>query len=148
MLGFSFSISIVAQSRFTTRTVFTTTLNQIPRFLRPQFGKKYDHNSARNSQWLIVLTHEVWRRQSESEDAFTACQPQIPDLQGNFNIDFTGAGPVVHPHPRSQSLGCCYADRFLPSIISSYQFPFGFGCLSFVRHSTSTGRKPSSPLSP
>jgi hypothetical protein len=29
------------------------------------------------------------RRGSESNDVFTDCQPQYPDLQGNFNIGFT-----------------------------------------------------------
>jgi hypothetical protein len=29
-------------------------------------------------------------RGSESNDVFTDCQPQYPDLQGDFNIDFTG----------------------------------------------------------
>jgi hypothetical protein len=31
-----------------------------------------------------------WRRQSESDTVFTGCQPQYPDLQGNFNVGFTG----------------------------------------------------------
>jgi hypothetical protein len=29
------------------------------------------------------------RRGSESNGAFTDCQPQYPDLQGHFNIGFT-----------------------------------------------------------
>jgi hypothetical protein len=34
--------------------------------------------------------HRSWRRGSESNDVFSGCQPQYPDLQGYFNIDFTG----------------------------------------------------------
>jgi hypothetical protein len=30
------------------------------------------------------------RRGSESNDIFTGCQPQYPDLQGYFNIDSKG----------------------------------------------------------
>jgi hypothetical protein len=30
-----------------------------------------------------------WRRGSESNDVFIGCQPQYPDLQGFYNIDFT-----------------------------------------------------------
>src|ERR1035437_3112944 len=32
----------------------------------------------------------TWRRRSESNGVFTDCQPQYPDLQGNFNIDSKG----------------------------------------------------------
>ena len=31
-----------------------------------------------------------WRRGSESNGVFTECQPQYPDLQGDFNTGFTG----------------------------------------------------------
>jgi hypothetical protein len=30
-----------------------------------------------------------WRRGSESNGAFTGCQPQYPDLLGHFNAGFT-----------------------------------------------------------
>jgi hypothetical protein len=33
---------------------------------------------------------ENWRRGSESNGVFTDCQPQYPDLQGDFNTGFTG----------------------------------------------------------
>jgi hypothetical protein len=33
---------------------------------------------------------KTWRRGSESNGAFTDCQPQYPDLQGYFNTGFTG----------------------------------------------------------
>ena len=34
---------------------------------------------------------------SESKDVFTDCQPQYPDLQGDFNADFTGLQEVSDP---------------------------------------------------
>jgi hypothetical protein len=34
------------------------------------------------------------RRGSESNEVFTDCQPQYPDLQGYFNADFTGLQEV------------------------------------------------------
>jgi hypothetical protein len=34
------------------------------------------------------------RRGSESNEVFTDCQPQYPDLQGDFNSDFTGLQEV------------------------------------------------------
>jgi hypothetical protein len=35
------------------------------------------------------------RRRSESDDAFTGCQPQYPDLQGYLNIGFTGVQALL-----------------------------------------------------
>jgi hypothetical protein len=35
-----------------------------------------------------------WRRGSESNEVFTDCQPQYPDLQGYFNADFMGLQEV------------------------------------------------------
>jgi hypothetical protein len=35
-----------------------------------------------------------WRRGSESNAVFTGCQPQYPELQAYFNIDFTGLQAV------------------------------------------------------
>jgi hypothetical protein len=35
-----------------------------------------------------------WRRGSESNGAFTDCQPQYPDFQGYFNTGFTGVQAV------------------------------------------------------
>ncbi|MGA3283420.1 MAG: hypothetical protein ABSD57_03030 [Verrucomicrobiota bacterium] len=35
-----------------------------------------------------------WRRGSESNGVFTDYQPQYPDLQGDFNADFTGLQEV------------------------------------------------------
>jgi hypothetical protein len=32
---------------------------------------------------------KTWRRGSESNEVFTDCQPQYPDLQSHFNADFT-----------------------------------------------------------
>jgi len=32
---------------------------------------------------------------SESKDVFTDCQPQYPDLQGDFNTGFTGLQAVL-----------------------------------------------------
>jgi hypothetical protein len=34
------------------------------------------------------------RRRSESNDVFAGCQPQYPDLQAHFNIDFKGLQTV------------------------------------------------------
>jgi hypothetical protein len=34
-------------------------------------------------------------RGSESNDVFTGCQPQYPDLPGYFNIDATGLHAVI-----------------------------------------------------
>jgi hypothetical protein len=34
------------------------------------------------------------RRGSESNEVFTDCQPQYPDLQGDFSADFTGLQEV------------------------------------------------------
>jgi len=36
-----------------------------------------------------------WRRRSESDDVFSGCQPQYPDLQGYFNIGFTGVQALL-----------------------------------------------------
>jgi hypothetical protein len=42
------------------------------------------------------------RRGSESNGVFTDCQPQYPDLQGDFNANFTGLQEVsgtIHHMP-------------------------------------------------
>jgi hypothetical protein len=39
---------------------------------------------------MIRSSWDKIRRGSESNGVFTDCQPQYPDLQGDFNIDFTG----------------------------------------------------------
>ena len=47
--------------------------------VRPVFNK--------SSSVKIHVSH--WRRRSESNEVFTDYQPQYPDLQGDFNADFT-----------------------------------------------------------
>jgi hypothetical protein len=37
-----------------------------------------------------------WRRGSESNEVFTDCQPQYPDLQGDINADFTGLQAIFN----------------------------------------------------
>jgi hypothetical protein len=34
------------------------------------------------------VVRKTWRRGAESNDVFTGCQPQYPDLQGYFSIDY------------------------------------------------------------
>ena len=44
--------------------------------------------------WLLFMCQLKARRRSESDDVFTGCQPQYPDLQGYFNIDSKGLQAV------------------------------------------------------
>jgi hypothetical protein len=38
---------------------------------------------------------KTWRRGSKSNGVFTGCQPQYPDLQGDFNVGFTGVQALL-----------------------------------------------------
>ena len=44
----------------------------------------------------LMHKHRSWRRGSESNEVFTDCQPQYPDLQGYFNADFTEVQEVFN----------------------------------------------------
>jgi hypothetical protein len=46
----------------------------------------------------MTLFRSILRRESESNDAFTGCQPQYPDLLGYFNIDSSGLQAVLALH--------------------------------------------------
>jgi hypothetical protein len=56
---------------------------------RPDFNMAF-------RKWTSRITNQsatcikTWRRGSESNEVFTGCQPQYPDLQGYFNIDPKG----------------------------------------------------------
>ncbi|MGD0351850.1 MAG: hypothetical protein ABSB84_16265 [Verrucomicrobiota bacterium] len=43
---------------------------------------------------LNKRSNRQWRRGSESNEVFTDNQPQYPDLQGDFNADYTGLQEV------------------------------------------------------
>jgi hypothetical protein len=51
-------------------------------------------NTSTRCFFLQYPSKNSSRRGSESDDAFTGCQPQYPDLQGCFNIDSTGLQEV------------------------------------------------------
>jgi hypothetical protein len=42
----------------------------------------------------LISQQKGWRRRSESNDVFTDCQPQYPDLQSYFNMDSKGLQEV------------------------------------------------------
>src|ERR1700690_2133814 len=60
---------------------------------RPNFNMAFSKWISRTKN--LSVTHiKTWRRRSESNDVFTDCQPQYPDLQGYFNPDSTGLQAV------------------------------------------------------
>jgi hypothetical protein len=68
-----------------------------------------------------------WRRGSESNEVFAVCQPQYPDLQGHFNIDFTSVQALFtitrHAPALTRHLPAAYSviEEFVEGFVEGFE---------------------------